>query len=134
MKKTLNYYFNTELTKDQCKDTGMAMVLILLLITLTFKRDIFFFCAIGALVLNMIAPQVYRFVAVIWLGLAHLLGTIVSKVSLSIVFLGIVTPVGLWRRIFAKDSLKLKGFKAGHESVMQERNHTFVGEDIERPY
>ena len=134
MKKTLNFYFNTELTRDQYKDTGMAMVLIFLILALIFKQDFFIFCAIGVHVVNMIAPQVYRHVAVIWLGLAHLLGTIVSKVILSIVFLGIVTPVGLLRRIFVKDSLKLKGFKAGHESVMQERNLKYNGENIERPY
>jgi hypothetical protein len=32
------------------------------------------------------------------------------------------------------DSLKLKVFKAGRESVMRERNHTYIGRDLEQPY
>jgi len=134
MKKTLNFYFNTELTRDQCKETGVAMVLVFMILALIFKQDLFIFCAIGAHVFNMTAPQVYRPVAVIWLGLSRVIGKIVSKVILSIVFAVVVTPVGLWRRIFVKDSLKLKDFKAGYESVMHVRNHTFIGENIERPY
>jgi hypothetical protein len=30
--------------------------------------------------------------------------------------------------------LKLRAFKASRGSVMLERNHTFVGKDLERPY
>ena len=112
----------------------MALVLVLLLLTLVFKRSAFLFSAISVHVLNMIAPQVYRPAAVIWFSLAHLLGTIISKVILSIVFFSVLTPVGLWRRAFCADSLRLKAFKTGRESVMQERNHTFTGKDFEHPY
>jgi len=77
---------------------------------------------------------VYRPLAVLWLGLSDLLGAIVSKVLLSIVFFGIVTPIGIVRRLLGKDSLKLRAFKAGSDSVMLERNHTFVAADLERPY
>jgi hypothetical protein len=126
--------FRVSVTKEQCKDTGMAMVLILLLVTLITKRDVFMFCAIGAHILNMVVPQLYRLVAVLWLGLANLLGTIMTKVLLAIVFLAVVTPVGLCRRLFKADPLKLKAFKAGSESVMQKRNHTFNASDIMKPY
>ena len=57
-----------------------------------------------------------------------------SKILLSILFFGLVTPIGLLRRLFRKDSLKLRAFKAGEESVMLVRNHTFVRSDIEKPY
>jgi hypothetical protein len=123
-----------KLTKGQCKDTGMAMVLILLLVYLVSKRELFIFCAIGLHVLNMVAPQVYRPVAVIWFGISHLLGSITSKIVLSIAFFLVVVPVGVLRRIFGKDSLRLRAFKAGTESVMQIRDRTFTGEDIKKPY
>jgi hypothetical protein len=123
-----------KLTKGQCKDTGMAMVLILLLVYLVSKRELFIFCAIGLHVLNMVAPQVYRPVAVIWFGISQLLGTITSKVVLSIAFFFVVVPVGVLRRILGKDSLRLRAFKAGTESVMQIRDRTFTGEDIKKPY
>jgi hypothetical protein len=130
----LGDYSRNRLTKDQCKDTGMAMVLIVLLLTLAAKRDYLIFGAIGLLVLTMIRPQLFRPVAVIWFGLSRLLGMVTSRVVLSIIFLVVVTPVGLARRMLGKDTLRLKSFKKGHESVMEERNHTFCANDIIKPY
>ena len=126
--------FKRTITKEQSRDTGMAMVLLLLLVFIARKREGWLIGAIVLHVVNMIVPQVYRPLAVLWLGLSDLLGAIVSKVLLSIVFFGIVTPIGIVRRLLGKDSLKLRAFKAGSDSVMLERNHTFVAADLERPY
>ena len=123
-----------KMTKDQSRDTGMAMVLLLLLIYLKTRRDGLVYAAMILHVVNMIVPRVYAPVAVLWLGLSHVLGTIMSKVLLSILFFGLVTPIGVLRRLFGKDSLKLRAFKANEESAMSVRNHLFVGHDIERPY
>ena len=62
------------------------------------------------------------------------MGTVMSKILLSILFFGILTPIGFLRRLFGKDSLKLRAFKASDESVMLVRNHLFVGRDITKPY
>jgi hypothetical protein len=122
------------ITRDQSRDTGMAMVLLLLIGYLWYgRREL----VVGALILhvvNMIAPQVFRQVAVVWLGLSHLLGAVVSRVLLSIVFGLIVTPIGVVRRLLGKDSLKLRVFGASDSSVMVERNHTFTAGDLEKPY
>ena len=112
----------------------MAMVLLLLLASVAFKRPTLITIAIVALVINMTIPHVYRPVAVLWLGLSHLLGTIMSKILLTLVFFGVVTPIGLTRKLLGFDSLKLRGFKSGQDSVMVTRNHTFTGKDIEKPY
>ena len=123
-----------KITKDQSRDTGMAMVLLLLILHVSLKREGFLFGAITLHVLNMTVPWAYRPIAIIWLGLSHLIGTFVSKVLLSIVFFAIVTPIGILRGLVGKDSLKLRSFKASDESAMLDRNHTFTGGDIERPY
>ena len=121
-------------TKGQSRDTGMAMALLALLIYLKTRRSGFVYAAVVLQVVNMIAPQVYAPVAVVWLGLAEILGTVMSRVLLSILFFGLVTPIGILRRLFGKDSLKLRDFKAGEESAMTVRNHVFVSQDLERPY
>jgi hypothetical protein len=38
------------------------------------------------------------------------------------------------RRLLGADALQLRTFKAGRGSVMRERNHTYVGKDIENVY
>ncbi len=86
------------------------------------------------LVINMIIPTVYRMPAVCWLGFAHFLGTIMSKVILSIVFFLLVVPVGVVRRIAGKDTLQLKAFKTGRGSVMKSRNRKMSKEDLAKPY
>jgi hypothetical protein len=121
-------------TKEQARDTGMALVLIMVLFWVFRRTDGWVLTAMAIHLVNMIAPQVFRPVAVIWFGLSHLLGTIASKVILAVIFFVVVTPIGVWRRLMGADSLKLKVFKAGTGTVMQERNHLFVGKDLEQPY
>jgi hypothetical protein len=126
--------FKAQATTDQCKDTGMAIALIFLLLVPLTKRYGLIYWAIGVQVLNMVKPQLYGPAAIVWFKLSELLGTVVSKIVLCIVFLVVVTPVGLLRRVAGKDSLKLKSFKKGYGSVMETRNHTFSADDIRKPY
>jgi hypothetical protein len=56
--------FKRPITKEQSKDTGMAMVLLLLLASGAFKREILVTVAIIGLVVDMTLPQLYRPVAV----------------------------------------------------------------------
>lgn len=112
----------------------MAMVLILLLLALGTKRNYLLFCAIGVLVLDMIRPQLFKPLAVVWFGLSHVLGIITSRIVLSILFFVVVTPIGVMRRLLGADTLKLKAFKRGNGSVMDKRNHKFCADDILKPY
>lgn len=123
-----------QINKDQSRDTGMAMVLLLLLIYLYARRSELLVAALAVHVLTMTLPRLFRPLAVVWLGLSHLLGTIMSRILLSVVFYTIVTPIGLLRRIAGKDPLKIREFKTGEGSVMLERNHLFAAADIEKPY
>ena len=126
--------FSTKISKQQARDTGMAIVLVLLLIGL-FSEDLFpVKIAIVALIITMTIPLLYKYIAVIWFGLSHLLGTVVSKILLTIIFFLVVVPVGLIRRLFGYDTLKLKEFKKGTESVMQVRNILFSKNDIDKPF
>lgn len=127
-------FLKRDITREQSRDTGMAMVLLLLLAFVFRKRLEFVYAAMALHVLNMVAPQLYRPVAMVWLGFSHLLGTVVSRIVLSIVFFLVVVPMGLLRKVTGKDPMKLRVFKASGESVMVERNHTFTARDLERPY
>jgi uncharacterized membrane protein YgdD (TMEM256/DUF423 family) len=127
-------FLSRKITKDQSRDTGMAMVLLFLLVAASRKKEGYLFVAMALHVVNMTVPKVYKPIAIFWLGLSDLLGSVMSRVLLSIVFFGVVTPIGIFRRLLGRDSLKLRAFKAGKESVMVERNHTFVAQDLDAPY
>lgn len=127
-------FLKRKITKDQSRDTGMAVVLLLLILSIRTRQEGVLWAAIALQVVNMIVPRIYAPAAVVWLGISRLLGTVMSRILLSILFFGVVTPIGFLRRFFGKDSLKLRAFKASEESVMLLRNHIFVGRDIEKPY
>jgi hypothetical protein len=121
------------ITRDQSRDTGMAMVLLLVLALLKWGRNELLIAALIVHVVNMIVPQVFRPVAIAWFGLARLLGAVASRVLMFVVFALVVTPIGLLRRALGKDSLRLRAFRSGDESVMLVRNHTFTASDLEKP-
>ena len=112
----------------------MAVVLILLLIGYFTKNINYYHLAIIALLINMIVTRAYYPVAVLWFGLSNMLGAVMSRVILTIVFFLVVVPVGLVRKLLGKDPMLLKSWKKGRQSVMKVRNHTFTAKDLEKPY
>lgn len=128
------HFFPKTVSKKQASDSGMAVVLILMLIGLFTGNQNYYKIAIPVLVMDMTFPMFFYYFAILWLGFSQLLGTIVSKIILSVVFFFVVMPVGLIRRMMGKDSLQLKQFKKADSSVMIKRNHRFTSEDIINPY
>jgi hypothetical protein len=134
MKHLFSNMLGRKITKEQSRDTGMALVLVLLIVRVFIVNNTFLLFAIIALVVNMTFPQLYRPLAFLWLGFAHALGMIMSRIILSVVFFAVVTPVALVRKLAGKDTLKLAAFKAGRDSAMLTRNHTFTAKDLEKPF
>jgi multisubunit Na+/H+ antiporter MnhG subunit len=122
------------INKNQAKDTGLAMVLILLIVEYVRRPGWLIIAAMAVLVLTMTWPAVFKPLARVWFGFSHLLGGVVSKIILSIVFYLIVTPMGLVRKAMGADPMKSKQWKKGDDSVLVERDHLYTREDIEKPY
>jgi hypothetical protein len=122
------------ISKKQASDTGMAVILILLIVGFWTKNMLYFKLAVPVTVLNMTVPMLYYPLAIVWLGFSNLLGSIVSKILLTVVFFIVVFPMGVFRKLLGKDPLQLNGFRKAKNSVMKDREHTFSSKDIERPY
>ena len=137
MSMTLNKLrglFPAPITTDQAKDTGMAMVLICLLIAFFAGVRFCYGLAIVLLLVNIIWPGAFKPVAGIWLGFSRLLGSVMSRIILGIIFLVLVLPVGMIRRAMGKDSMRLKIWKKDGASVFRTRDHEFTSEDVQHPY
>lgn len=121
-------------TKDQARDTGMALVLVSLIVFFVTKQPRY--VTIGALLLlvDMIVPSLFKPAARLWFGLSAVLGTVMSKILLSLTFFLVLTPMGLLRRVSGKDSLRLRQFGRDKSSVFRVRDHQFTPADIEQPY
>ena len=119
---------------NMAKDTGLAMVLILLIIDYLRRPDWLLMAAMAVLVLVMTWPAAFSPLARIWFGLSHFLGTIVSKILLTVVFFLIVTPVGLVRKFLGADSMRCKAWREGNDSVLISREQQYAQEDLQNPY
>jgi hypothetical protein len=126
--------FPKTITVKECSDTGMAMVLICLLGGWFSGQRDWFLAAIVLLVVNMVWPRIYTLVAKGWLGFSHLLGSVMSRVILTLVFFLVVTPLALLRRAFGHDPMRVRAWKAGTGSVFETRDHEYTPEEIERPF
>lgn len=123
-----------KMTIDQAKDTGLAIMLILLLFVYIGGYNYLILPIIFVLLLIMIWPAIFKPLARLWFGLSHLLGNIISKIVLSIIFYIVVTPIGLFRKLLGADSMRVGKWKQSNESVFLERNHTYSTNDLKKPY
>ena len=121
------------LTIAQCRDAALALVLILLLAAYFAEWPELVVPAIVVLVATMLAPGLFRPFAIVWWGLARVLAAVGSKVLLTVIYILLVTPVGLVRRLFRADSMRLREW-GGSGSVLVERDEPFSVEDQEAPY
>lgn len=123
-----------KITVEKCKDSGLALVLICLICFQVWKLEILMILAIVFLVVAMTYPLIFQPFAKLWFGLSTLLGTVVSKIVLAILFFTVVYPIALIRKAMGKDSMRIRAWKKGSESVFRTREHRFTAKDLEHPY
>ena len=130
----MNDYFITKISKKQNVDTGLAILLILLIITFVGNNLFFVKLMLPVLLITMIYPKLLYPFAVVWFSLSKILGTLLSKIILSVIFVIMVIPIGFFRKMLGKDNLKLKEFKKDKTSVFIDRNYLFSAKDLEKPF
>ena len=63
---------------------------------------------IALVLLGTAAPRALKWVYVVWMSLAFVLGSIVSQVILTLLFFCVITPIGFVARLTGNDFLRLK--------------------------
>ncbi len=64
---------------------------------------------LALVVLGQFAPRVLTHPARAWMALAHALGWVSTRVILSVLFFGVITPIGVWKRLRGFDPLDRHG-------------------------
>lgn len=123
-----------ELSTSQIYGSGLALILIMLLISLFGGSKAFVQAAAVLTILLMVWPAPFRYFAIVWFAFAEVLGYITSRILLTVIFLLVVIPVGLMKRGSLRQTLKTGLFKKGCGSVFVNRNHTFTADDLLKPF
>lgn len=121
-------------TPEQARDTGLALALLVLIIINLWDTYGLVPLAMILLIITMVWPRAFQPVAGLWFGLAHVMGTIMSHVILTVLFFVLVTPIGLIRRATGADSLQLRKWKKGEDSVFAVRADLIQKKDLQTPY
>jgi hypothetical protein len=117
-------------TKKQSVEFGLVTILVTTFLAIYLKQNYFVIAAFFLTLITIIVPIIFYPFAVAWFWLSKILSAVGSRVMLSIVFFIVVTPVGLFRRLLNRDSLKIKQFKKNTKSVMTDRDHLYTPEDF----
>jgi len=122
------------ITDQQRKDTGLALTLLILIIGIYTQNVLFFKLTVPIILITMLVPSLLYPVAVFWFTLSNFLGFFISKIVLTIIFIVLIVPLGLIRRLIGKDNLQLNQFKLSRESVLKNKNHTYTIDDLLKPF
>ncbi len=126
--------FGMVINKDKAKDTGMALTFLLILLQLWLGGEVYARLAALTLLITMVYPLIFKPLAYVWFGLAQVLGFAGSRIILTVIFIVMVVPVALFRRLLGKDPLLLKRWKKGDASVFVTRDHAYSPADLDKPY
>jgi len=104
---------NIKSTKKELKSFGLTIGIIFLVIGgfLFFKEkdfyQIFIYFAGGLIGFGYLIPIILKPIYIIWMVFAVILGWIMNRVILMLLFYILITPIGILARVFGKDFLEL---------------------------
>ncbi|MBU4263839.1 MAG: hypothetical protein KKC76_18440 [Proteobacteria bacterium] len=123
-----------DVTDGQCKDGGLAIMLILLLVAWFGERPVYAGPVIVVLLITMIRPVFFKPLAWLLFRVSAVLEKIASRVILTFIFVFMVTPVGICRKMLGHDPMRLKQWHVSHQSSFQDRKHKFTAADLEKQF
>ena len=122
--------FFKPVTKMQTIEFGHLTVILSIFLGLHYKENDLIVTGFFLIILTAVIPIIFYPLAFCWFGISRIVGIIVSRILLSLVFIFLVIPIGLFRKARGKDSLKLRQFKKNQESVMVDRDHLYIEADL----
>ncbi|MFN2542791.1 MAG: SxtJ family membrane protein [Chthoniobacterales bacterium] len=84
-------------------------------------------------IMAVVAPRALKYLHAVWIGLSLLIGWVMTRVILTLVFLLVVTPIGLLQRLASRSSVDLRG-RTGAASYWQPRQKTFAPADYRNQF
>ena len=117
---------------EKARETVLVITVGCVVLYLVFKRIGFLYAAVALGLAGLFLPAVSRKIDWLWTGLSQVLGKISNTLLLSIVYLLVVTPVGLVRRWRGKD--RMRRFDPKATSNFSDRDHDFAAKDLEKTW
>ena len=130
---------NIKTQKKDLRSFGVTIGTILLVIGgfLFFKENeyyqIFIYISGAFIGFGLLAPIILKPIYMAWMFFAVILGWIMTRIILSVLFYLVITPIGLISRLFGKNFLELK--KSNQDSYWNHRIRDLeLNQDFEKQF
>ena len=124
----------TQLSRRQLLETSLVLIVLSIILGFIQGQSNWFIGAAAVGGIGLVVPRTLYPIAVVWFTLGNVLSKLVSPLLLTLVFLLMITPIGLIRRWLGRDSLQLRWPKPDNQSMFKERNHTFAAGDLKNSF
>jgi hypothetical protein len=125
--------FKNTMTREQNTGFGATAALVLLVIEALTGVDLHG-AIMATLIATVLCPWLFTPASAVWYMAGRHVEQLFSTVTLALIYFLVVTPVGLMRRRFAKDTLSLRKFRQGDGSVFDVKEKTYCADDLKHPY
>jgi hypothetical protein len=121
----------TTMKKEKTLEAMLVIATGMMLIYFWKQERVFLYIAAATGIAGILIKPLAVFIAAGWYKAGELLGTVVSKVVLTLVFVFLLTPIALLYRIFNKDPLHLKKTDGPNWKI---RGQTYSEKDLKNPW
>jgi hypothetical protein len=113
--------------KEKTLEALLVIITGFLLLFLIYEKEWMLYVSFGTGIAGILVKPLATLLAKGWFKLGDLLGFVVSKVVLAVMFFIILTPIAFLYNIFNRDTLHLK---RKEKSLWSDRNHSYVADDM----
>ncbi|MFA9391773.1 MAG: hypothetical protein ACERKD_18325 [Prolixibacteraceae bacterium] len=113
--------------KEKQLEALVVIVTGMILLYLVYHSSVFLYIGLGVGIAAIVIQPLAKLLALAWYKLGDLLGYVVSKVVLGVMFYLLLVPIAFLHNRFNKDTLNLKRKK---DSLWSERKHQYTPDDL----
>lgn len=121
-------YFSSKMNREKNLETILVLCLALIVFYLIFHIKVLLTFALLIGFLGVFSDFMAAKITWLWLKIAEVMGLVVSKILLSLVFFLFLTPLAFLMKLSGKGSMKIKKEQS---SMFDNCNHTYKPVDME---
>jgi uncharacterized membrane protein len=114
------------------KDSVIAVIILLLLLFFYFKQKYWIYTALSVAVISLLVSGFAFYLHKLWSTVSEILGRVSGTIILTLIFIFILFPTALLKRLFGKKDILLNDKNL--KSVFLERNHKYTATDLSNPW
>jgi hypothetical protein len=119
------------LTREKNLETCLVISLGFIGLYIFFSINLFIYISLAIGIMGLISNTMAKGITWIWYKLAEVLGAVVSRILLTILYFLFLVPIAFLSRISGKNPLILKKLD---KSYFIRRDHNYVARDLENPW